>query len=466
MSRAMSGLVLGHRLCSPKQSPIAMPLIAFSFFKHAARQVLPACLLVIGILAAGDVSAQQTSCARIARDMQGLLDENQANRADVLRKQAQRSATQAYKLAQQMETEGCNQSRFLMFGNDPPAQCVDMKARVEQLTQRSQALLAQAERAPSAESRLKQLAKLEAAYENRGCNNQSQAQAGETPLPPVAGIETPKVDPNRPVLPIGESIEDDRAAEYAAGSGAPGAVCVRLCDGYFFPLSGARSRGEAGEMCQAQCPATETALFYRRSSAIASAFSPEGQNYSALPNAFAYQKSFNPDCSCRQPGESWANALQTAESMVSSRGKPDLIVDEKTAASWPSVQAGLLGKKGAKNKPPKAEKAEEPAESAEQEAAALSPAAPTPDVPAADETANLRDTAQPEQAPNGTAEADAVPQDSTPTAGIADDNLGDVIQQLDGDMEQQPLPPSIDGDGESAIQLLDDLPQPEESGTN
>jgi chaperonin cofactor prefoldin len=443
-----------------------MHLPAFLFFKPKSKQVLPALLFALTLLTTGQTAAQQTSCARIARDMQGLQDENQTNRADVLRKQAQRNATQAYKLAQQIETAGCNKSGFLFFGNDAPPQCADMKARVEQLTQRSQALLAQAERAPSAETRLKQLAKLEAAYENRGCNGQSQAGIGETPLPPVAGAAAPQVDDNRPSPPIGQPTEEDRAAAYASGSGAPGAVCVRLCDGYFFPLSGARSRSEAGEMCQAQCPATETALFYRRGGAIASAFSPEGQNYSSLPNAFAYQKSFNPDCSCKQAGESWASALQTAESMVSQRGKPDLIVDEKTAASWPSVQAGLLGKKGAKGKTPKPEKSEEQQESPEQEAAALSPAAPTPEAPAAEDSATLRDETMLEQAPDNTAQAEAVPQDDASTAGIADDNLGDVIQQLDGDIEAQPIPPPIDGDRDTVIQLLDDLPPPEEDGTN
>jgi hypothetical protein len=48
---------------------------------------------------------------------------------------------------------------------------------------------------------------------------------------------------------------------------------------------------------------------------IEEATSASGQPYSNLPNAGRFEKSFDPNCSCRRPGESWAEALAAAEAI-------------------------------------------------------------------------------------------------------------------------------------------------------
>jgi Protein of unknown function (DUF2865) len=391
-------------------------------------------LLLIGMLSSlSEAAAQQTSCARIARDMRTLEAGADTQTPAQLKRQAQKTAAQALKITSEMERIGCSQSRFLLWGNDPPAQCGSMQTRVNQLSQRANALLAQSERVPDQSARENRLAKLAAAYEARGCSEAAgQVAGGDTPLPPVDDLAAPGADVSRPVLPISGSKAEQRATAYAAGNGAPGAVCVRMCDGYFFPLSGARSRAQAGQMCQAQCPATETQVFFRRGNNIGTAFSMEGGSYSAIPNAFSFQKSFNPDCSCRQAGESWSEALQGAERLVSARGKPDLVVDEKIAAQWAEVQKSFLGGKGKKRKK---QPEEEPVKAAETQ-------------PDADQAAS----AEPAPEPASTAAAGA-------------DALGSAIQEFDVPQEEQPLPPAIidpaSGDRETAVQILDDLPAPE-----
>ena len=35
----------------------------------------------------------------------------------------------------------------------------------------------------------------------------------------------------------------------------------------------------------------------------------QGQRYVDLPNAFRYRQQFDPSCSCRKPGQSWADAM-------------------------------------------------------------------------------------------------------------------------------------------------------------
>ncbi len=92
-------------------------------------------------------------------------------------------------------------------------------------------------------------------------------------------------------------------------------VCVRTCDGSFFPVSYSGGRTDTlGEVCQALCPNAEMALYsFPFGGTIEEATSASGQPYSNLPSAGRFEKSFDPNCSCRRPGESWAEALAAAE---------------------------------------------------------------------------------------------------------------------------------------------------------
>jgi hypothetical protein len=89
-----------------------------------------------------------------------------------------------------------------------------------------------------------------------------------------------------------------------ASSGAGGlrfggkAVCVRLCDGSFFPatLAGA---GDAG--CASQCPEAPTELYSMTSDHIEDAVSARtGTPYSKLPVAKRFQATHEATCSCHR----------------------------------------------------------------------------------------------------------------------------------------------------------------------
>jgi hypothetical protein len=58
-----------------------------------------------------------------------------------------------------------------------------------------------------------------------------------------------------------------------------------------------------------------------------------------LPNAFRYRTSFDSSCSCRQPGESWANALKQIDDSTAERG--DIVTNERRARimSQPRIDA-------------------------------------------------------------------------------------------------------------------------------
>jgi hypothetical protein len=85
---------------------------------------------------------------------------------------------------------------------------------------------------------------------------------------------------------------------------AGAAVCVRLCDGSYFP-SATSSGGDAA--CQAQCPDAPTAMYTLRpgSDKIENAVSIRGTLYSALPVAGRYQTVSDQTCSCHRTAPSY-----------------------------------------------------------------------------------------------------------------------------------------------------------------
>ena len=104
------------------------------------------------------------------------------------------------------------------------------------------------------------------------------------------------------------------------------AICVRLCDGFFFPS--ATSSG-VDEACAAQCPDAPTARYTEPagSDRIEDAVSTHGALYSALPVANRYQTTFDNTCRCHRsltPGysESVLNdpTLRKGDIVVTSNG--------------------------------------------------------------------------------------------------------------------------------------------------
>jgi len=94
-----------------------------------------------------------------------------------------------------------------------------------------------------------------------------------------------------------------RERSRARASGTYRTVCVRLCDGYYFPISFStvKSRLAADDnACQSRC-SSESRLFYYN----ASEGSPDtmvdraGRPYADLNTAFLYRTKFEPSCQCK-----------------------------------------------------------------------------------------------------------------------------------------------------------------------
>ena len=118
--------------------------------------------------------------------------------------------------------------------------------------------------------------------------------------------------PSRPaqsMATVGPAEETDPnglpEGELPSEGGAYRTLCVRTCDGYYFPISYATSRARFAtdaSVCRAMCPGTETRLFVHRNPGEDSdqAISADGEGipYTRLPNAMRYRTQKVEGCTC------------------------------------------------------------------------------------------------------------------------------------------------------------------------
>jgi hypothetical protein len=131
-------------------------------------------------------------------------------------------------------------------------------------------------------------------------------------------------------------------------------VCVRTCDGYYFPISYATVASRFGEderACKRLCPAADVVLYTHRNPGeeIEQAVSLAGSAYTELPAAFKYRREYNSACSCRAAGQSWADALGVGRDATVQQG--DIIVTDERAKQMAQPRATTQPVRGGANTP-------------------------------------------------------------------------------------------------------------------
>ena len=125
-------------------------------------------------------------------------------------------------------------------------------------------------------------------------------------------------------------------ADLGPQSGTFRTVCVRSCDGAYFPISFATVPArfpDDEKTCKNLCPAAEATLFTYRNPGedMNQAVSVNGQPYSSSPNAFRYRQEFNPSCACKAVGQTWSDALKSIDDKAAAAQQGDIIVTEESA---------------------------------------------------------------------------------------------------------------------------------------
>ena len=158
------------------------------------------------------------------------------------------------------------------------------------------------------------------------------ARCGAAPAALAPPASRPSVDGSRRKEARRETRPKRKLVMALAWSGGSYTVCVRACDGAFFPVTyfGAASRSDTLEqICRSQCPNADVALYsFPFGGSIDEAVSSAGEPYAVLPNADKFVQSNDPSCSCRPPGQSWAEALAAAEAKYGRHSRDILVTVE------------------------------------------------------------------------------------------------------------------------------------------
>jgi hypothetical protein len=136
----------------------------------------------------------------------------------------------------------------------------------------------------------------------------------------IFGFQESKPEPSAPVRLRDGAFEDrapirknpfsepERRISTPSRSGKYKTVCVRLCDGYYFPISHSSDRRQFyddAQQCQARCGNSESRLFFMSPQAsISGARDQTGLAYEKLKTAFLYRKKLLKNCACRP--EPWS----------------------------------------------------------------------------------------------------------------------------------------------------------------
>ncbi len=247
-------------------------------------------LLLTGAVAASVLlTTAQSALANVCRSIEAELAAVTRGPSSRERQIAGRAAVEAQRLHAHMRSIGCDRQTFLFFGQPPPVECGGYRARLAQLQAAGRAAYG-----PD-EGRRRQLMSMLVSH---NCRTSPSVPSG----PLTAGLFD---DGTRRRGEISSDDIDRPRIESRIRSVGGKAVCVRTCDGYYFPLHvrSASLREDGDAVCQSLCPATETKIFFNPGE-IENARAPDGQTYGGLDNAFRYRKSYDASCFCRRPGDS------------------------------------------------------------------------------------------------------------------------------------------------------------------
>ncbi len=251
----------------------------------------------------------------------------------------------------QAKRMGCDSSGFFSLFNNRSAQCGPVNTQIQQMRANLDQITGNLERLRGGgfggDDRENQRRSVLTALAQNSCGPQYAAAA--PPPPGGGGFLNNLFGGNN-----GNTTTQPPLGDLGPPSGTYRTVCVRTCDGGYFPVSFATVPArfpDDEKTCKALCPATDAQLYAYRNPGedINQAVSVNGQPYTALPNAFHYRTEFNPSCACKAPGQTWSDALKSIDDKAAAEQQGDIIVTEESAKKMQqrAQQPPAKGKKGA-----------------------------------------------------------------------------------------------------------------------
>jgi hypothetical protein len=216
--------------------------------------------------------------------------------------------------------------------------CIGLDATRNRMARNLTDLVATRDRMRATAPDMRERGRIEAALDREGCRG-TEITTRNLP-PPMSERQQGTVNEGVRILGGGyRSREAERPEERYR------TVCVRICDGYFFPVSQSTTIAMFGhdeQLCSARCPGTRTELHFQspgqEPATMLSVAS--GRPYGSLPTAFSYRDTefARPaGCGCNSvdgtPARSEGRGWSELGAELRTRSEPE---DEKSALPEPS----------------------------------------------------------------------------------------------------------------------------------
>lgn len=249
---------------------------SFGRFARLAWQACAAALLVVLLPDAASAQAGTKACRQLETEL-ASLSRGGASPAHVRRYDAaiDRQRAQMDKARSQARQAGCG---FVVTGR-AVAFCGEINATLARMEKNLGELQRKRTQLSGRDGR-RERARIMAALDVNGC------RAPKRTLPAALEDE-----------PRGQAVIDGRSGLRIGGlPGSYRTMCVRTCDGYYFPISWSVPQGafeRDSRACEAMCPGTQVELHYHRVSGEDSEdmiSAATGVPYREMSNAFLYRK--------------------------------------------------------------------------------------------------------------------------------------------------------------------------------
>lgn len=292
-----------------------------------ARHLLAAAALLLAVQAT-DAEASPKACRQIEAQLASLSKGSAGSPAAVRRYDdaIARQQQQMQKARGQARQAGCGRA----ISGSSVAFCASVNASMDRMQRNLADLQARRAKLGGTDTR-RQRARLQASLDANGCRSGGRAR-----------VEQAAVSPNR----SGQPESSERGQRTPANlRGSYRTMCVRTCDGYYFPISNATPQTgfeRDQRACEAMCPGTAVELYYHRmageeSEDMVSAVT--GQPYKQMSTAFLYRKqnaSVAPSCGCNAATNEAARGFQVIGGDYGSEGAPQDEVAATAAIPRPS----------------------------------------------------------------------------------------------------------------------------------
>lgn len=255
-------------------------------------------------------AAASELCDRLTSEMTALSESY--NTPAQVRKYARAIAEQKLsirELRSQMRESGCSGGSIFVIGGDNAGECTELEDKMARMEANLSVLNDKRISLMTGQQDNARRRRLATAIEDNRCNDQPSLTASEA--------VSAQGDPLVAELPDGyESIRVPQTDDgYGTGrfvdlggsatNGSYRTMCVRTCDGAYFPISSQASSlsfGRDAQVCSMMCPGVETELFYHsiRQESEAMRSTATGRLYGDLDNAYRFRTTAGRDkaCSC------------------------------------------------------------------------------------------------------------------------------------------------------------------------